>query len=785
MMRKLPLLIGIFILGGLLSALPVSGVDAEAAENDMSVTIQTDVALALDKSDPENPVFIGTGNIYATTQDAFSHKFVRVILPDEFIMGTPEGEKKAPSGTKVTYRGSMNARNGFENYKAINGIDGKADTDIYMGQIEVLVPMTDIFYELGAGRYSISVPVTLETYEAYGSYSESLDFKSWDDMIKDKEIRLSSDDSDGTNLYDISRNDMILDIDPSVSTLSALFGDLSYREIVFPAGLKKALAYNNKITPFADSNVRKVIFDKGTAEIPWQIMKDCATLEEAVLPSSVTALSSDCFRNCTSLYKIGIPSGVSIGNNCFTNCKSLQELHITEGISTEAMGRGQGPFYGAGLKKVTIDEGVTTIPDYICAGCEDVTEVYLPASLKTVGTRCFTDMPKLKEITIRSDLQRTEERPEGGCFEDTGVESIIYEDGVTTVADKMFYKGCANTTEISFPDSLVSIGEGAFYGCHVLDKICLPDSVMSIGDEAFCHCSSVKSVILPKSNALMGANCFEGAVSLISINVRGDYRINAFGKLKPPFSNAGLEKIVVDDGVTTIPEHLFEGGCSDLTNLVLPDTLLNIGTRAFRGCTALKEVVIKSDIKVTGDSPFLDGGVEKFVFEDGVTKIDTHLFMNAYEQVRKIYIPKSVTRITSIVLVDTPGTHTIFYEGTEEDWERITGFSYMNTTEIIYSYNDSPAKQNIAGEDEDSEEEVVNEGDEQVSEEKIQDITGDHDEGSDSDETTAENSLMDDTDNDTVQEMVPESVEKSASEMSDTSEFVQGEAVPEVVINDE
>ncbi len=765
-------------------ALPVSGVDAGAAENDMSVTIQTDVALSLDKSDPNNPVFTGTGDVYATTQDAYSHKFVRVILPENFTMGTPKGECEAPSGTRATYRGCMNARNGFENYKAINGINGKTDTDIYMGQIKVSVPMTRIFSELGPGRYSINVPVTLETYEAYGSYSESLDFTPWDEMVRDSEIRLTSDGADGCNLLAITRDDMILDIDPSITTISALFGDRSYREIVFPSRVKYALAYNNEILPFANSNVRKAVFENGTVEVPRRIMKDCDTLEEVVLPSSVTALSSDCFRNCTSLYKIGIPSGVRIGNNCFTNCKSLQELHITEGISTEAMGREQGPFYGSGLKRVAVDDGVTSIPDFIFAGCNDVTEIYLPDSLKTVGDECFTDMPMLKEITVRSDIKRLKKGTGRGCFVDTGVESIVFEDGVTMVTDKMFYKGCANTTEISFPNSLVSIGEGAFYGCHVLDKICLPDSVMSIGDEAFCHCSSVKSVILPKSNALMGTNCFEGAVSLMSINVRGDYRINAFGKLKPPFSNAGLEKIVVDEGVTTIPEHMFEGGCSDLTELILPDTLVNVGARSFMGCSSLREVVIKSDIEVTGDSPFLDGGVEKFVFEDGVTKINTHLFMNAYEQVREIYIPKSVTRITSIVLVDTPGTYTIFYEGTEEDWERITGFSYMNATEIIYSYNDSPAKQNIAGEDEDSEEEVVNEGDEQVSEEKVQDIAGDHDEGSDSDETTAENSLVDDTDNDTVQEMVSQSVEESASEMSAAGEAVQEEAVLEVAIDE-
>ena len=61
MTRKILPLFGI-ILGGLLAVLPASGV--EAAEQDLCVTVQADVALTLDRSDPEAAVFSGDGDIY-------------------------------------------------------------------------------------------------------------------------------------------------------------------------------------------------------------------------------------------------------------------------------------------------------------------------------------------------------------------------------------------------------------------------------------------------------------------------------------------------------------------------------------------------------------------------------------------------------------------------------------------------------------------------------------------------------------------------------------------------
>lgn len=256
-MRKMPLLCGI-ILGGLLAVLPVS--DVKAAEQDFSVTVQTDVQLTLDKSDPAGPVFSGTGDIYLTTEDAASHKFVAVTLPEEFEIETPAGTKAAPPGTRVTYEGSMNARNGFENYQAINRLNGKTESDMYVGKIHVRVPFTTEFLNYGAGSYSLSIPVTLQSGTAYGSYSSyetGLYFTPWDELVADGGVTLS-----GTKLYRVNKKDMILDIDPSVTGISASFTDSTYKEVDIPSSV--TAGYH----AFQNSGVKRSYSGKDLQQFP-------------------------------------------------------------------------------------------------------------------------------------------------------------------------------------------------------------------------------------------------------------------------------------------------------------------------------------------------------------------------------------------------------------------------------------------------------------------------------------------------------------------------------------
>ena len=66
----------------------------------------------------------------------------------------------------------------------------------------------------------------------------------------------------------------------------------------------------------------------------------------------------------------------------------------------------------------------------------------------------------------------------------------------------MTFSGCEFLANVVIPDSVSSIGEGAFYSCRFLDSITIPGSVTYIGDSAFTNCPYLTLTVPRNSYAL-------------------------------------------------------------------------------------------------------------------------------------------------------------------------------------------------------------------------------------------------------------------------------------------
>ena len=64
----------------------------------------------------------------------------------------------------------------------------------------------------------------------------------------------------------------------------------------------------------------------------------------------------------------------------------------------------------------------------------------------------------------------------------------------------MAFWGCSSLEQITIPDSVTSIGDGAFGHCTSLRQIYIPSSVTSIGGGAFIICESLQTILIPRGS---------------------------------------------------------------------------------------------------------------------------------------------------------------------------------------------------------------------------------------------------------------------------------------------
>jgi len=201
---------------------------------------------------------------------------------------------------------------------------------------------------------------------------------------------------------------------------------------------------------------------------------------------------------------------------------------------------------------------------------------------------------------------------------------------VTEIADDAFaltsYWGGVGTYWNTF-DGVVGDRGAMFGGLGInntdpmlvsLVSVVIPNTVTSIGKGAFRYNAALNSVVLPNAITNIGAGAFEGCKSLKSITIPrsiteiSNYEYERYGGV---FENCGL---------TTISLH---------------NNLVNIGERAFAG-NQLQEVVLPSSIKRVGINAFIRNKINKLVISNGVIYLAPGSF--AYNPLTSVTIPPSL-----------------------------------------------------------------------------------------------------------------------------------------------
>jgi len=441
------------------------------------------------------------------------------------------------------------------------------------------------------------------------------------------------------------------------------------------------------------SNIKTVTVAEGITSIGNYAFYYCNSLTNIEIPSSVTSIGNYAFQSCSSLTSIEIPSSVkSIGFRAFQNCTSLTSIEIpssvtsigngvVEGCSalaTLAVEDGNTVYHSkdnciiqtntktliAGCKNSIIpaDGSVAQIGNYAFAWCYDLTSIEIPSTVTSIGNNAFAWCDDLTSIEIPSSVTSLGKNV---FYTSTGLQSITVDgnnpnymslDGNLYSKDgtELIQYALGKTdTSFEIPEGVTIISSGAFKHSKNLKNITIPDGVVSIGDGAF-HCTSIVNITIPKSVTKIESWAF-GVCSATSITVDEDnpnYTSidgNLYSKDGTTFIQyAGGKKdtsFIVPEGVNSIGVGAFAGYLS-LISIEIPSSVTSIGSSAFLNCRSLTSITLLSETPATlGSSVFSSGYPVEAIYVPA-SAVDTYKSCTGWAEYKDMIFPLEAEKAT-------------------------------------------------------------------------------------------------------------------------------------------
>ena len=411
----------------------------------------------------------------------------------------------------------------------------------------------------------------------------------------------------------------------------------------------------------------KINIKEGTLVIADRAFYGYAGLASVTIPNSVTIIEGSAFSDCTGLTSVTIGNSVkSIGGNAFYNCSGLKKVIVPDIAAWCGITFGSyydydysNPLYFAKhlysdetteITNLIIPNSVTSIGSHAFLNCSSLTSVTIPESVDSIGGYAFDGCTELKTVTLKSNAivsgnlsYYSYESPKAIFGEQ--VKTYIIGDEITSIGDYLFYD-CASLTSVTIGNSVTSIGDYAFSNCSGLTSVTIPNSVISIGGSAFYNCSGLKKVIVPDIAAWCGI-AFDG------------YLANPLYFAKHLYSDETTEitNLIIPNSVTSIGNSAFPN-CSSLTSVTIPNSVTSIGNTTFMNCTGLTSVAIGSSVKSIGrDAFYCCTGLSSVNISDLATwcliefgddgnplAYANHLYLNGKE-ITDLVIPTGITKI--------------------------------------------------------------------------------------------------------------------------------------------
>lgn len=431
----------------------------------------------------------------------------------------------------------------------------------------------------------------------------------------------------------------------------------------------------------------RFVIPEGTRLIAAGAFQGNKTIQRVDLPTCISRIDHETFRDCKNLQKIVIPATItSIGEDAFTGCGIYANekkwksgaliiddciVATNDELPAKYIFKSKVPIRliaerafanRKNLKSVTIPTSISVIPTAAFYQCDNLTDVVIPETVREVGNFAFYKCGLLRSAKLPSTLERLGMGAFYGC---TNLKEQVLSNKLDVLAQGTFFM-CRGLKQLTLPAHLKRIDNGVFAGCSGLEEIKIPQTVTFIGEQAFAGCSAIREITIPAGIASLpkqmcqacshlyranlpeglyaiGDEAFDGCLALEKVNIpKSTFRIGVRA-----FRNCQqLRGVMLVDHIHMIEEGAFME-CKMMEEVALPASLKTLHKAAFAQCLSLQRVTLNKDLKEIGEGAFCQcRSLREIELNDSLQVIGENAFIEC-KNLRRVSFPAGLKKISA------------------------------------------------------------------------------------------------------------------------------------------
>lgn len=347
-----------------------------------------------------------------------------------------------------------------------------------------------------------------------------------------------------------------------------------------------------------------------TKSYPDGLFAGLTTLEEVTLRSG--DIPTEAFMGCINLREVNMTMYERIGMRAFKGCTALTTLNVTHNSTKDKN------YYSVG-----------GIGSYAFMDCTNLNLGGETIYTTTVGKQAFYNCKSMESIIIRGTYSdKTLNAVDIGQEAFVGCDNLKSASLEVKTIEQMAFQNCTNLVDLELLE-VVEIHNSAFKGCTGLTAVTIPGTTVKMDHSIFNGCDNITSFTLADSKSplqidfdipLTVKNLYLGRELYHGYNgqpyddyfdctyVKPGYQIEklVIGNevtVIPSFKECmNLTDVKIGSSVTAIPEGCFDG--TMIEEIVIPNSVKEIGVNAFRWCPNLTTVHIGSGVETLGQEAF-------------------------------------------------------------------------------------------------------------------------------------------------------------------------------------